>query len=205
MIRQLGYLCSPILIHFLCLNLGGMITSFTGDTTFMTGAGNLLALPFVVYMLRQDDCKISEKKISSWWYLLSAIGGIGLNLILTKLMDLVALNEQFSDGAQSALFSSGLILQLLILGILVPIVEELVFRGLFYNRIRQFVSIPVAVFLGASIFGIYHGNVIQGVFSFCIGFYLIYCYEKTRDLKIPILIHAAINVSSILLNWLFLK
>ena len=45
-------------------------------------------------------------------------------------------------------------------------------RGIMYSRLRQEISFTVANILQATVFGIYHGDIIQGIYAFGIGLYL---------------------------------
>ena len=51
--------------------------------------------------------------------------------------EVVHLTEHFSNASQEALFQSNLLLQIIGIGVFVPFVEELVFRGLVYGKMRR--------------------------------------------------------------------
>ena len=74
-----------------------------------------------------------------------------------------------------------------------PIIEELILRGILFNRLRYGLSFYSANLIQALVFGIYHWNIIQGLYAFGIGLILGYVYEKTRSLYVPILLHVFIN------------
>lgn len=78
-----------------------------------------------------------------------------------------------------------------------PIIEELMFRGLIYNTFRRVFKSPVpAIVLSGVMFGIWHGNLIQTVYTSIMGMIVAYVYYKTGRLIFPILIHMLNNIIS---------
>ena len=78
--------------------------------------------------------------------------------------------------------------------ILPPLVEETVFRGLILHYLKKGgARFWAANLIQAVLFGIYHGNLIQGIYAFCIGVLLGYLAERYGSLIIPVMIHALFN------------
>ncbi len=90
--------------------------------------------------------------------------------------------------------------QIACMGFIIPLTEELVFRGLAYRRMRERVSVPAAALLSAVLFALFHGNLAQGVYAGLLGLLLAVLYEWYGTLKIPYVLHMAANVTSILLT-----
>lgn len=82
--------------------------------------------------------------------------------------------------------------------VLAPLSEELIFRGMMYRRIRNYLGIPAAVLLSAAAFGIYHTNVVQFIYATVLGILFALLYEKTGTLIVPVLCHAAANAAEII-------
>ena len=79
--------------------------------------------------------------------------------------------------------------------ILPPLVEETVFRGLILHYLKKGgARFWAANLIQAVLFGIYHGNLIQGIYAFCIGVLLGYLAERYSSLIIPVLVHALFNL-----------
>lgn len=79
--------------------------------------------------------------------------------------------------------------------ILPPLVEETVFRGLILHYLKKGgARFWAANLIQAVLFGIYHGNLIQGIYAFCIGVLLGYLAERYNSLIIPVLVHALFNL-----------
>ena len=74
-----------------------------------------------------------------------------------------------------------------------PIAEELLFRQVLYTRIKKIVPVWIAVLVSALFFGIYHGNLVQGLYAFIMGALLALVYEWTKSFAAPVLFHMVAN------------
>lgn len=79
--------------------------------------------------------------------------------------------------------------------ILAPIVEEFMFRGLIQRYGLKFLPALAAIVLQGFLFGLYHGNMVQGVYAFVLGTLLGFVAYKFDSLVPNIVLHMAINVS----------
>ena len=87
--------------------------------------------------------------------------------------------------------------QIALAGILIPAAEELVFRGMIYGTLRPRFSFPAAMIVSASIFGLYHGSVVQGVYGICMGLVLAESYEHRGGFWAAVTVHAAANLTAV--------
>jgi membrane protease YdiL (CAAX protease family) len=78
-----------------------------------------------------------------------------------------------------------------------PVFEELLFRGLVFGELRKVATVRLALVIQALIFGLYHINPIQGAYAFLIGLLLGYVYYRSSSIVAPMIVHAAINTSSV--------
>ena len=81
---------------------------------------------------------------------------------------------------------------------MIPICEELVFRGLMFKRMRERSGFLYAAVYSALVFGLFHGNIVQMVYGFILGMLLAYMYEKYGSVKAPIVGHMVMNLFSVL-------
>ena len=65
-----------------------------------------------------------------------------------------------------------------------PIAEELVFRGMIFGKLRRAFSFWPAAIISGIMFGVFHMNIMQGVYASVLGVLLAYVYEKTDYLWI---------------------
>lgn len=132
--------------------------------------------------------------------------GVGCQLfisgVLALLRPLFVTLFNYYDETISSIFVADTIIVAVYVIILAPIIEELMLRGIFFNRLRYGLPFMTANLLQAVVFGIYHWDIIQGLYAFGIGLLLGYMYEKTGTLLVPILVHMLINASGFLIQLL---
>ncbi len=150
----------------------------------------------------------------------AAASAVGLNILLS-LTGLVQNSTDYQEVAQrqyGVVFGIGLLLYMVVS----PLAEEIVFRGVIYNRLRR--CLPgkedsvgsmesrrsegqvsqraaagsgrgrmAAIVTSGVLFGIYHGNLVQGIYGCCMGILMAYLYERTHTFCITVLFHAVAN------------
>lgn len=80
----------------------------------------------------------------------------------------------------------------LIVVIIGPIIEELMFRKFMIDRLSRYGD-AVAITVSSVAFGLFHGNFYQFFYAAMLGFVLGYIYTKTGNVKHSILMHMLIN------------
>ncbi len=93
-----------------------------------------------------------------------------------------------------------LILTIFIVTILVPVSEEMLFRGLAYVALRNRFGKAVGMLLNALLFAMLHGLIFHFLPIFLIGLGLAFIYEKTRSLIPCIIAHTLINLVAIIVR-----
>ncbi len=145
----------------------------------------------------------SYKEVLTLKYIsLFAVLGIGCQLFFSGVMIFltpffVEIFTDYSEVLQT--LTSGNSFVVLIMSLIAPITEELIFRGVILHMANRYVSFLGANILQAILFGIYHENVVQGVYAALLGFLLGMMYRKFKSIFAPILLHTFINMSSFLL------
>lgn len=109
------------------------------------------------------------------------------NFIGRSLRDYITQAEMLTS-AESELW-----IQILALVILVPIAEELLFRGIIQGELSLRFSRVVTVIASSVIFALFHFDFIQGTYVFFAGIILALAYELTKNLFVPIGMHMVFN------------
>jgi len=130
---------------------------------------------------------------------------LGITISLIYNISLYNLNNIANFTNMFQLSPLPLIVQIISSGICGPILEELIFRGIVYNKLKIFNKKMTAIILTSVIFGLVHTNIINGIYGFGVSFILIYLYEKHKTLKAPIIMHIFLNTTIILVLPLILK
>ena len=142
---------------------------------------------------------VPNRKAPLWKYaavvLMSLTLCLGLNNLI-NIGNLAASDEAYTQTIQ-ALYSAAFPVQIVCLGILVPISEELVFRGLLFQRLRERGTFLQAALYSALVFGLMHMNMVQNLYGYILGMMLAYVYEKYGSVKAPILAHMTMNLLSV--------
>lgn len=170
------------------------------------GACLLVSIPVMILMMRSDRKKMivwqewKNFKLSSGKQLgLIVILAISFCIALNNLIALSGISSIFTgyDEVAEGIFIASIFMQILVAGVLAPILEELVFRGLIYRRIRYYLNIKWGIILSSLFFGIYHGNVVQCIYAFLMGVIMAYIYEKYHSILWPIIFHGVANIMSV--------
>jgi|GEM_PF-1197283 len=78
---------------------------------------------------------------------------------------------------------------------IVPIYEELIFRGLIYDDTKKLFNVKIAALVSSILFGLTHfnGDYLPVIVTMAGGLLSAYCYEKTKSLYACILFHSLHN------------
>ena len=86
--------------------------------------------------------------------------------------------------------------------VLVPVLEELLFRRIICSKLLP-LGEGYAIFLSGAIFGLIHGNFYQFPYAFLLGVFFAFIYIKTGKLIYSIIYHMAINLmGSVIAPWI---
>ena len=88
--------------------------------------------------------------------------------------------------------------QIAVLGVIVPIAEELMFRGVLFRRFMESRGFWYSALWSSLFFVLMHQDGAQMAYALLLGIFLCYVYEKFGSLKAPVLLHVAANCSSLL-------
>lgn len=81
----------------------------------------------------------------------------------------------------------------LLIGVLGPMAEEFLFRGVIFRRLRDFTNIWVAAILSGITFGVFHGNLEQGIPAAIIGIVMALLYEHYGTILASLVAHMGVN------------
>jgi len=199
----------PLMIHYIVLSICSFF--FTDSGILATTLAGLITLPIAIILINKDkkrsNVRSVPRKLKPFHVIFVIAAGIsaclGLNFLITQIQAFILFNDYGSTA--EAIYSSHLMLQFIGVGIIAPIAEELVFRGLVFIRLKSFVRNSSAIFISALIFGIYHGNLSQGIYAFVLGLMLAFLYERHDAILMPVLFHIAANITSITVQQMNLK
>ena len=199
--------CTAVLQYVL-----GILAKIFGDRGVLWITGNAgtfqaicimggLLLTFICLLktARMDGFLTPEKsvwKAPVWQYVLLALGTVavtyGINYFFT-VSGFMERSESYQRVAQNQ-YDVIVWVGLLLYGVVSPFVEEVIFRGFLYGRMRVYMPKVVAVLLSAVLFGVYHGNVVQGIYGFVMGVLYTLVYEKYKNFYLAVFMHSITNL-----------
>jgi hypothetical protein len=121
--------------------------------------------------------------------------GISLNNLIS-MTPLVEISTGYQE-ANAAFYGSTLILELISSALLTPIIEELVFRGIIFTRLRRDLPKLPAVVLSALIFAMVHWNIVQFLYALLLGLALALLMEREDHLYAAVLGHITANLIAV--------
>lgn len=164
----------------------------------------LLTIPLFIKDRKREkilEIPVNKKAAISkyiWVFLLGIVICVGANG-LSVMSNLAFMSEAYQESSQAA-YAIPFVLQILCMGIIIPITEELIFRGVLYRRFREKSTFFPAALAVSLLFGWSHGNIVQLIYGVGLGMLLVYVYEKYGSLKAPILLHVTANLVSIMIT-----
>lgn len=144
---------------------------------------------------RED--KIHSATVS--WIIIIVQGicaAVGLNMLFT--ITEFGMNSSFNQTSQ-AQFSLPIWIGVILYGVISPAVEELLFRLIIFGRMKRCFPYVVAVIVSSLFFGLYHRNLVQGVYGTVMGILMCLAVEYLHTVVAGFVFHAVANLSVYLL------
>ena len=172
--------------------------------------GTLAALPVIYLRFYKEnavvigietegtkDTKMKLLKNAAVVVIAAGCIGVGFGNILT-MSPLARISQGFAE-ANEHFYGSTLLIELIGSAILTPMLEELLYRGVIYERLRFFMGKRWhGIFLSSLIFAMVHLNLVQFIYAFGMGIVLACCMEVTGHVYGAILAHMAANLIAVL-------
>lgn len=192
------YLVSTLIGGFLATALVGIKSNKYMLIAFLA-ALLITIIVYIVYYYLNGEKNFSDrfflKKTSFKSILFSICIGFGTFVISVQIMRLLSqfqgtykATEEFIGGMNNNIYG------IIALVIIAPIFEELVFRGFLFGYLKKNCNIYIAAIIQALLFGLAHGNIIQGSYAFVLGLFLAFSLVQSKSLICPIVIHMTNNL-----------
>ena len=128
---------------------------------------------------------------------LGVTSALGLNIVI----ELLAISSEKYQDVEAIQYSVPLWLGLILYGIIAPITEEIVFRGITYNRMKRYFGVVPCIVMTAMLFGGFHANLPQFLYGTCMGVLMALSYEWVKSFAAPVLFHVAANCIVFMLSF----
>ena len=191
------YIESQFVAIFAALLLGGAVTA----NMLIVMIAVWGALPVVLFSLGSNWHRQWQPSTVAWptqaaWFVTCALAIIVSDFAYDQLLVLVT-GHHLAEQATSALFTkakdSSPWIALANIGLVLPIAEEILFRGYLYDALKKRWSAATTVILTAFAFALVHFQLAQFPLLFGMGLVLGWAKLKTGSLRLPVLLHATNN------------
>ena len=146
------------------------------------------------------NCSRTLKRLTTIYLLLA---GCAIQIMVSSTLSLIrpcfeSVFENYDSMIDGVFGASSSVLGYLCVFLLAPITEELIFRGLTLHYAKKILPPIVSILLQGFLFGIYHGNIIQGIYAFVLGTLLGFIAHQSKSLIPGMFLHIVINASALL-------
>ena len=176
-------------------------TFITDNTMLFQLISNAIAIFIFALMwrkIREKLPKYENSKLNILAVGLTVLCFAGFNYLLIAVFaitDIYRFFPSYEDHAE-LLFSGGLAVRLIGIGLLSPIVEELLCRGIIFNRLSAWMPAWAAALASSALFAVMHFELFQILYAFVVGLAFCIVYMRFRNLWIAIIGHVAFNLAS---------
>ena len=195
--------------------LVGVVLGMTGFDPNTTGAGLIAVLlsqlvfgVCTYFIIKKKEINIKDRGIQkdSWKMIIIGLGTAGFgNILLSQVVmalgednTLVKNSYDMLNTAFAATNTFETVIQILVLVIIAPIVEEYLFRGYVFTECKKMYSLTASLILNGLLFGLFHMNILQGINAFFLGIVLSLIYYHRANIKDNIIVHMTNNAVAIL-------
>lgn len=173
----------------------------------MTLISGILALLtyWIVFLIRKKKFaqEVKLRKIPVKGILAVLLMGITFNIVISTLLATIPFPDAWMETYQqnsSVLTGGNEVISFLATVFMAPVLEEIVFRGLIYDRLKKGMPAVVAAIISSFAFGLMHGTIIWMMYAFVLGVVLVIVFERFHSLFANMLLHFGFNLTGMCLN-----
>lgn len=172
------------------------------SSTLIIAVSALVTIPFILYPFSFTSKPSGGGAGTKWegalWVVLFVILALVLNVVLLRIP---ALSTDSSYVQSYGEITAGGVWQTcLATCIVVPVLEELVFRGVVFGQMKDAFGTVAGIVLSAAAFGLVHHNMAQFIYAAILGIVLALMYNRMKRLYFPILAHALANFAVLMMT-----
>lgn len=164
----------------------------------------MVAVTCLIFVCRKKKVtkELSLRKFHPGAIVPIVLMGLGMNVATNLVMGFLPEELLSSYEQASSVYDEVGLIVLLHTLISAPIVEEWVFRGLVFDRMKKGMPVVAAMIISSVLFGVLHGNLVWAAYATVLGILLTWVFCRTKSLLASILFHFTYNLCGILLSLL---
>ena len=177
----------------------GLTTFISENTVLILLISSLINIIFFGFILLKNKIlhfHLYKNQKNIKYFLSIILLGISFFMFSMGIIDIFDLTKYSTSYTETMtlLSSGGVLINIISVGIITPISEEFMLRGIVYNNLKRYVNFKTAIILQALIFGIMHMNIIQSTYAIIAGIIIGYIYEKSQSLVMSCVFHISFNI-----------
>lgn len=137
--------------------------------------------------------------IRIWHVFFYIIFGLLLSMLLNSLfirLNIIKYSLVESKIDNTFLYYTFYFFKIIIACIVVPFIQELIFRGYIYDMFSKRLNKVISIILTTFIYAVIQISLVQAIFAFIVGLIQIIIYVKSKNLLVPFLISFGFNFAS---------
>ncbi len=177
-----------------------VLNAVFGAIVYVLTIAMVIGLPWLIKKYKTSREDIGLSRLPSWIDIFLAPAGFIIYLIVSGIFILIASQLSFInlDQVQDTGFSQieqryEYIVAFLMLVVIAPVAEEILFRGFLFGKLRKHVPIWVAILITSLLFAIVHGAVNVGIDVFALSIVLCLLRLVSGTIWPSILLHMLKN------------
>lgn len=188
-------------------NINDNINKYSYLITFIAAGVAALIFGYKYFRSKNHYEKYGIKKmhncIKGKDYLYLMMIGVAGSVGLSRLVSMLPLDNIIGNYEQTSetLLTGNIVLQIVSLGIVVPIAEEIIYRGILFTGLTKIMEEKYSIFVTSLVFGIFHYNLLQGTYTFLLSLVLICLYMKYKCILVPIIVHGLANITAVISSY----
>lgn len=197
----------PLLVYYVFYNVTYSLSrdflgSKIGSLACLLLAGMVTIIPELIilkkaYTIHPAKAFSLKEDYKDLLYIILVVAlGIALNVLITQ-TGLTESSKGFSD-ANRVLSDGSIVIKILCNVIMIPILEEVLYRGIICGQLYNWYGTLLATIISAFCFGFLHFNIVQFLYAFIVGLALSAVYCKCKRLWVVIIAHGLTNLIVIL-------
>ena len=193
-------LMNPVILNQYLNEVMQPLLDATMPLTILSGLLTI-GIVWLIFVCRKKKMtkEICLRKIPGRTAVSVLVMGFGFNLLTGVLFALLpeAWVSSYEETSNIA-FAGEFWLVAITVGIMAPLVEEFVFRGLIYTRLRKGMPVAVAAVITELWFGVMHGHPLWIAYAAVNGLVMIWIFERTGSLLASMLFHFGYNLVAVI-------
>ena len=174
--------------------------------SMLIGAILTLLIYFIIEKIKKTSLakETDMKMVSGKQMGLTVVGALGGMFFLNFMLNILPIPADLIgdlNSGMSSLTSYPFWLALLVNAILIPILEEVVFRGYLFNRLGKAMPAVVAAVISSVVFGLCHGGLVWAIWAGITGLIICVVRVKSGSIIPGMIFHIIMNTFGMIVSY----